>query len=306
MTLPLSAADVLGEHVVFELECIDRVYCSGGVGRPRVDGGRDQRGDRRRAGRGRSAVAVRASQWVSPAGVGDAGTPGSRPANAPERNTGSGDCWWSGRREAPRAARQSRLAPVSSRPPINRTLGFPQSGWKRAHISDRVPRRVRGDGLLDQPSCRRQLAGWPAAFAAARGHDQRGAQPYRHCAPARDSRKRHYAQPFLQATATLAQRPFARARLCCPRRHRSYGLSRQSGALSATSRFAVIRRVFAIRSGLGWAPDLPHFETSILSLVPPPLRRGAPRVHMSDFFPADAGLRPVLTGSALPDSHSWP
>jgi len=25
MTLPLSAADVLGEHVVFELDCIDRV-----------------------------------------------------------------------------------------------------------------------------------------------------------------------------------------------------------------------------------------------------------------------------------------
>jgi len=78
---------------------------------------------------------------------------------------------WSGRREAPRAARNIRLAPVSSRPPINRTLGFPQSGWKRAHISDRVPHRVRGDGLLDQPTCRRQLAGWLAAFAAARGPD---------------------------------------------------------------------------------------------------------------------------------------
>ena len=28
MTLPRSAADVLARHVVFELECIDRVYCS--------------------------------------------------------------------------------------------------------------------------------------------------------------------------------------------------------------------------------------------------------------------------------------
>ena len=28
MTLPRSAADVLASHVVFELECIDRVYCS--------------------------------------------------------------------------------------------------------------------------------------------------------------------------------------------------------------------------------------------------------------------------------------
>jgi hypothetical protein len=28
MTLPRSAADVLAEHVVFELECIDRVYCN--------------------------------------------------------------------------------------------------------------------------------------------------------------------------------------------------------------------------------------------------------------------------------------
>ncbi len=28
MTLPRSAADVLREHVVFELECIDRIYCN--------------------------------------------------------------------------------------------------------------------------------------------------------------------------------------------------------------------------------------------------------------------------------------
>ena len=28
MSVPLSAAEVLGEHVAFELECIDRVYCN--------------------------------------------------------------------------------------------------------------------------------------------------------------------------------------------------------------------------------------------------------------------------------------
>ena len=28
MSVPLSAADVLGEHVAFELQCIDRVYCN--------------------------------------------------------------------------------------------------------------------------------------------------------------------------------------------------------------------------------------------------------------------------------------
>ena len=28
MTLPRSAADVLAGHVVFELECIDRIYCN--------------------------------------------------------------------------------------------------------------------------------------------------------------------------------------------------------------------------------------------------------------------------------------
>ena len=28
MTLPLSAADVLAEHVVFELDCLDRMYCN--------------------------------------------------------------------------------------------------------------------------------------------------------------------------------------------------------------------------------------------------------------------------------------
>ena len=28
MSVPMSAAHVLGEHVVFELECIDRMYCN--------------------------------------------------------------------------------------------------------------------------------------------------------------------------------------------------------------------------------------------------------------------------------------
>ena len=28
MSVPLSAADVLGEHVIFELESIDRMYCN--------------------------------------------------------------------------------------------------------------------------------------------------------------------------------------------------------------------------------------------------------------------------------------
>jgi hypothetical protein len=39
MSVPLSAADVLGEHVVFELECIDRVYCNAYVRRLTYPGG---------------------------------------------------------------------------------------------------------------------------------------------------------------------------------------------------------------------------------------------------------------------------
>jgi hypothetical protein len=39
MTLPLSAADVLGEHVAFELECIDRVYCNAYVPKLAYPGG---------------------------------------------------------------------------------------------------------------------------------------------------------------------------------------------------------------------------------------------------------------------------
>lgn len=39
MTLPLSAADVLGEHVRFELECIDRVYCNAYVPKLAYPGG---------------------------------------------------------------------------------------------------------------------------------------------------------------------------------------------------------------------------------------------------------------------------
>jgi hypothetical protein len=39
MSVPLSAADVLGEHVVFELECIDRVYCNAYVRKLTYPGG---------------------------------------------------------------------------------------------------------------------------------------------------------------------------------------------------------------------------------------------------------------------------
>ena len=39
MTLLLSAAEVLGEHVVFELECIDRVYCNAYVPKLAYPGG---------------------------------------------------------------------------------------------------------------------------------------------------------------------------------------------------------------------------------------------------------------------------
>jgi len=39
MTLPLSAADVLGDHVVFELDCIDRVYCNAYVRKLTYPGG---------------------------------------------------------------------------------------------------------------------------------------------------------------------------------------------------------------------------------------------------------------------------
>ncbi len=39
MTLPLSAADVLADHVVFELDCIDRVYCNAYVRKLTYPGG---------------------------------------------------------------------------------------------------------------------------------------------------------------------------------------------------------------------------------------------------------------------------
>ena len=39
MSGPLSAAEVLGEHVAFELECIDRVYCNAYVRKLTYPGG---------------------------------------------------------------------------------------------------------------------------------------------------------------------------------------------------------------------------------------------------------------------------
>jgi hypothetical protein len=39
MSVPLSAGDVLAEHVAFELECIDRVYCNAYVRKLTYPGG---------------------------------------------------------------------------------------------------------------------------------------------------------------------------------------------------------------------------------------------------------------------------
>ena len=39
MSVLLSAAEVLDEHVAFELECIDRVYCNAYVPKPSYPGG---------------------------------------------------------------------------------------------------------------------------------------------------------------------------------------------------------------------------------------------------------------------------
>ena len=93
----------------------------------------------------------------------------------------------SGRREAPHAARQSRLAPVSSRPPINRTLGSPQSGCKRAHISGSIPPDPSRDRLTDQPECRGLGTGLACRLRRHRRTWPWGTQPDRHCAPARAS-----------------------------------------------------------------------------------------------------------------------
>ena len=79
-----------------------------------------------------------------------AAPPASARGHAPRPLPGEGRV--SGRREAPRAARQSRLAPVSSRPPINRTLGSPQSGCKRAPISDGIPPPTAATGSPTSPS----------------------------------------------------------------------------------------------------------------------------------------------------------
>jgi len=39
MSVPLSAADVLANHVVFELDCIDRMYCNAYVRKLTYPGG---------------------------------------------------------------------------------------------------------------------------------------------------------------------------------------------------------------------------------------------------------------------------
>ena len=162
---------------------------------------------------------------------------------------------------------------------------------------------MSGDSAPHQPSCRRHEVGWlltpspPPEDMTNRVHS-----PHGHCAPARQP-SRHYARSFLQATATLAPEALCSSEvvLSSPSSPLTR-LSRQSGALSTTSRSsAVIRRVFAIRSGLGWAPDLPHFETSILSLVPLPLRLGAPEGACIRFLPLETlAFALFSTGSVFP------
>ena len=121
---------------------------------------------------------------------------------------------------------------------------FPRPQPRRAHRPARVSRLRPGLACR----LRRRRRTWPEARSLT------GTVPRRviaHCG--------HYARPSLQTAAALAQRPFARARLCCPRRHRYYGLSRQSRRLPTTSRVG------------GYTPGLCHTVGCWLASRPSPL-----------------------------------
>ena len=168
-------------------------------------------------------------------------------------------CRVGGRRRAPHGKADWRRFPPA---PYQPDVGFSPvrlqaSAYQRQHS----PAHSR-DGLTDQPECRGCAQGWRAAFAAAARHG-REARGLTGTVPRRViAHNGHYARPSLQTAAALAQRPFARARLCCPRRHRYYGLSRQSRRLPTTSR---VLRLYAgslpygrLLAGIETFPALRH------------------------------------------------
>ena len=125
-------------------------------------------------------------------------------------------------------------------------MGFPQSGCKRAPISGSVPPHRSRDGLTDQPECRGGAQGWPAAFAATAEHG-REARSLAGTVPRRViAHNGHYARPSLQTAATLAQRPFARARLCLVLSSPFIATTASAASLDASRRLPV----FAVTPGL--------------------------------------------------------
>jgi hypothetical protein len=80
-------------------------------------------------------------------------------------------------------------------PPYQPDVGFSPirleaSAYQRRHSPPRARRRARRPALMSPA-----VGGLACRLRRHRRTCPRGAQPCRHCAPARDSRKRHYAQP---------------------------------------------------------------------------------------------------------------
>ena len=119
--------------------------------------------------------------------------------------------WWSGRREAPRAARPCRLAPVSSRPLSTGHWVLPSPARSERLSAAAFPGERPATGSPTSRSCRRRTPGWRAAFAATAGHGRRA---HSHTGTAIRRVIAASGTPGLSISdSRTGQRPFARARL---------------------------------------------------------------------------------------------
>jgi len=185
------------------------------------------------------------------------------------------------------------LAAVSTVPPINRTAGFPQYGWKVGLSGSAFPHvaQVKPAPSIPCASCR-----FASALRALRGLIW---------CPARCRDDGLGDAPPFEELTPLPQRSSLRSRLYCPspstliRPHPSH-----SQAHPDFTALRFIRDAFAVLVRLGDPRLVPCFRCSFLIDMPPSTTPGSPSAAFAQFFANGASLRHNISDSALPFTPS--
>jgi hypothetical protein len=185
-----------------------------------------------------------------------------------------------------------RMMPTFPPPPLSfRTAGFPQYGWKVGFSDSAFPRVAQ---VKPAPGIPRTTPRFAFALRALCGST---------CCPALcQDRELSGALPC-EELPPLPQRPSLRSGFCYPspspliRPHPSH-----SPAHPVFAAWRFIPDAFAVLVRLGDPRVVPCFRCMFLLDMSPSMTPGSSSAARTQFLADDLGLRPLVTGSALPST----